>query len=190
MRRVRGGRNKDLGLFVNMAGTVKVGWMTYLLFFLCALFGTLLGVLIGKISETIIILLGVIFLGLTTAGLITAWSINQKNRLLEIFTVQESMKEQYNAFCSLIGELEYNLSVEHGAQVHTNSWQDLKFKYSYFPAHVFDDLSHIYSRLSELDKYDIVEYRQVIFEELKLPDLISGLKDWQQKIRRQLPYLD
>ncbi|KJS19747.1 MAG: hypothetical protein VR72_17520 [Clostridiaceae bacterium BRH_c20a] len=190
MRRVRGGRNKDLGLFVNTAVIVKVDWITYLLFFLCALFGTLLGVLIGKIAGTIIILLGVIFLGLTTAGLITAWSINQKNRLMETFVLQESMKEQYNAFCALIGELEYNLSVEQGAQAHTDIWQDLQFKYSYFPAHVYDDLCHIYSRFSELEEFDIVEYRQVIFEELNLPDLISVLKDWQQKIKRQLPYLD
>jgi len=190
MRRVRGGRNKDLGLFVNMVVIAKEDWMTYLLIFICALFGTLLGVLIGKTTETIIILLVVIFLGLTIAGLITAWSINQKNRMLEMFTLQESMKEQHNAFCSLIGELEYNLGVEHGAKVHTDAWQDLQFKYSYFPVHIYGDLCHVYTRFLELQEFDIVEYRQVIFEELNLPDLLSGLRDWQQKIKRQLPYLD
>jgi len=190
MRRVRSGRSKDLGPFLNMALIFQGDWLTYLLVFFCALLGTLIGLLLGKITPMLIILLLVIFLGLVTAGLLVAWAINRKNQLLENFTLQESFKEQYNAFRLLIGELEYNLNAESGGQVQTNVWQELKYKYSYFPAYIYDSLEHTYSCLAELEELDIAEYRRVIIDELNLPDLISQLKDWQQKLKRQLAYLD
>jgi len=189
MRRVRGGRNKDAGLLVDMALITKDNWLSYLLVFLCALAGILIGVIIGKIAPLIIILLAVVFLGLLIAGLITAWAINRKNQLLEMFTLQEGFKEQYNALYLLINELEDNLGADSGAYVRSNVWQDLKYKYAYFPTHIYEDLSHIYKCLVDLRNLDIVEYRRIIIEELNLPDLIAQLKDLQLKIRRQLPYI-
>jgi len=190
MRRVRGGRNKDLGLLVNMAILFKADWLTYLLIFFCALSGILIGLLIGKIAPILIVFLVAFFLAIVIAGLFTAWAINQKNQILETFTLQEGFKEQYNAFRLLIDELEYNLNAENGGQVRTSVWQDLKYKYVYFPTYIYEDLSQTYNSLVELVELDIVEYRRIILEELNLPDLISQLKDWQQKIKRQLTYLD
>lgn len=190
MRRIRGGRNKDLGLFVNMALVVKDDWLTYLLVFLCALAGTLVGILVGKITTLVFVLVVLFFLGLIIAGLLIAWAINQRNQLLEVFTLREGFKEQYNALRLLISELEYNLGAENGSQIQNIAWHDLQYKYAYFPMHIYEDLSHFYSCLMNLSNLDILEYRRVITEELNLPDLISRLKDWQQKVKQQLPYLD
>jgi uncharacterized membrane protein len=190
LRRVRGGRNKDRGLVLNMIAIAKEDWITYLIIFLCALTGMLFGILIGKIATTLIVLLLVIFLGLTTAGFIMAWSINQKTQVLEISIFQEGLKEQYNAFTLLISELEFNLSVEHGQQVSIQTWQKLQYELAFFPAYIYEELNNTYNRLKELTDLEIIEYRQVIFEELDLPTLISKLRDWQQKIKRQLPYLN
>lgn len=190
MRRVRGGRNKDLGLLVNMALIIREDWITYLLIFLCALLGILLGTLIGKVVPVVFILLAVLFLILLISGLVIAWAINNKNRVLEAFTLKESFKEQYNALGLLINELEYNLHAENGSQVKNCAWEKVKYNYAYFPIYIYDELLHIYNCLEDLANLDIVEYRRVIIEELDLPGIIAQLKDWQLKIKRQIPYLD
>ncbi|MGI6225785.1 MAG: hypothetical protein ACOYJ1_05955 [Peptococcales bacterium] len=189
MRRVRGGRNKDLGLFDNVALVVKDDWLTYLLVFLCALAGTLIGILIGKVASLILILVILFFLGLMIAGLLTAWSVNRKNQLLEVFSFREGLKEQYNALVLIINELEDNLAAEDGSQVQNRAWLALQDKYAYFPMHIYEDLSHTYACFKNLAELDIIEYRRIIIDELNLPGLISQLKDWQQKIKQQLPYL-
>ncbi|MFZ7102248.1 MAG: hypothetical protein ACOWWO_06220 [Peptococcaceae bacterium] len=190
MRRVRGGRNKDRSLSVNMAVLVREDWLTYLLVFAFALFGILIGILLRKVATTTVILLAVIFLSLLITGLISAWAINRRTDNLEFLFFQEGLKEQYNAFSLLITELELNLNVEHGSLVSTANWQLVKNELAFFPAYIYTELSYCYNRLAELGGLDIIEYRQVIIEELAVPTLISKLRDWQQKIKRQLPYLD
>jgi hypothetical protein len=173
-----------------MALIVKDDWLTYLLIFLCALLGMLIGFLIGKVVPLFFILLAVIALSLVIAGLIIAWAVNRKNQLLEAFTLKESFKEQYNALGLLINELEHNLNAENGAQIKDSAWQELKNKYAYFPIYIYEDLLRFYDSLIKLTDFEIVEYRRVIMEEFDLPGMISQLKEWQLKIKRQLPYLD
>ncbi|NLT94495.1 MAG: hypothetical protein GXW85_03000 [Clostridia bacterium] len=190
MRRVRGGKNKDLGLLVNMALVLSDDWLTYLLVFLCALFGVLVGMLIGKVPSVFFILLTVFSLTLLITGLFIAWAINRKNRILEAFTLKEIFKEQYNALSLLIDELEYNLNAENAIQVRSTAWQELKNKYVYFPTYIYDDLLHFYNYLPELNNVDVLEFRRIINEDLDLPSLIAQLKEWQLKIKRQLPYFE
>ncbi|MFZ5942786.1 MAG: hypothetical protein ACOYVD_01665 [Bacillota bacterium] len=190
MRRVRGGRNKDRGIVLNMAGMIKEDWLMYLLVFSFALLGILIGGIIGKLTGTIVALSVVVFFGLIIAGLLTAWAINRKTQSLEQLLIQNGLKEQYNAFALLIKELERNLNVEHGSMVNCEAWRQLKYDFAFFPAYIHEELSDAYERLMKLEDLDIVDYRQVILEELDLPVLISKLRDWQQKIKRQLPYVD
>jgi len=165
LRRVRGGRSKDRGLVLNAAALAGEDWITYLLILFCGLIGVLLGFLIGKISSPLIVLIVVIFLGLITAGLIVTWAIEQKTQLLELRSLQESLKQQYNAFMMLISELEHNLSLDNGEQVCDKAWQVLQYELALFPSHIYEELNNAYRRLYELSDLESIDYRQVILEE-------------------------
>lgn len=168
----------------------KEDWIIYLLVFSFALFGVLMGILLGKIATNTIILLVVIFLGLIIAGLVLAWAVNRRTESLELLFFQEGLREQYNGYSLLIAELEDNLNIQHGSYISTKNWQMLKTQLAFFPVHLYEELNYTYNRLAELTQLDVIEYRQVVIEELALPTLISKLREWQQKIKRQLPYLE
>jgi len=138
LRKIRG--TKGNKFILKTIVMVEEYWLAYLLMFFCGLLGVLLGFLLGKLASFYIILIVVIFLALVTVGLFIAWSINQRDQLLGQHLLQESLKQQYNAFCLLIGELEYNLGVEHGEFISDKAWQSLKYEWAFFPSHIYEEL--------------------------------------------------
>lgn len=160
--------------------------MVYLIVFLSGFLGILAGYLFGKIA-TITFIVGVaVFLGILVSALIVAKSISDQNQIIHNGFLQEKATEKYNALTILLKELEYNLNVNSSENFKLNEWKGLRYELSFFPGPLYEMIELAYENLAKLHDLEGSQLQDVLYSELKLPGVIAGIRDQQQKIKRSM----